>query len=805
MANLRHNKTDDDYEIITDAEGTQKLAELLKRANDTNIFIDTCGTTGSPTYATLEAYIDALNASTASYGICIVQGNADLGNARTLQKPIKFIGGLGFGSANQVEISELLTITPVSGFVAHFSVEEASFLINANGKILSTGTNGIFMQFRNCDKWQINGGFGNDVIEWDGQSWMIFENIQNWINNSAGKGFRATDVTTAIHHVLVSGVRTTTSANPTEWVQSAASIMNLQVLASDMTKGFDVTSSGGTVKVRRDGASDYPESLLLGGSPTVILERLGGDQIRETGGPTILDVGEIPDGHAAVRIGSSFEGTADLLNQISTGLTDGGDLSINGGDATLFDVSAGSGLVVDNHTDPDAPTRTPPSWTAFTAEASVGGASDQFTFVAINAAGALVKQNSPLSDTQRRDLIFLGLLHHPGGQGTTIVRAVIAPHPTFDQALTVDELLRTLGILNREGNIYSPNGANLNIDKSSGESLGPGINFQNDKKNPNITIDAAAVVESFQYIHQDGAGGFTVLAAATAVDPDNYDDGSGTLAAVGTGQYTIQRIFWSPITNETFIVYGQKLFASLADAKTEIGTIPVVPEFLRLTNYRSAMVITEGTTDLTVTANAQLFEILSISGGGSAGAGTGEDNTARNIGAGGIGLFKSKAGVILDFKTLIAGSSKLSVTDDVPDDEVVLDVVPGNILHNDLGSIGVDDHKTVNTVSTTDNVLTTIATIAIPDNTVVGINAKIVGRRTDAADRYVADIRAAVFREAAGSATLQGANDLEFERSSDPQYTIQIAVSGNNALIQVQGDTGHTINWRCVHEENPVA
>ncbi len=127
-----------------------------------------------------------------------------------------------------------------------------------------------------------------------------------------------------------------------------------------------------------------------------------------------------------------------------------------------------------------------------------------------------------------------------------------------------------------------------------------------------------------------------------------------------------------------------------------------------------------------------------------------------------------------------------------------------NYLHADLARVGQDDHKTVDTLSTTDNTVTTIATIAIPDDTVVSIEAKIVGRRTNGADRFSSTLRRLVFREAAGGATVQGPLDV-FDRSSDPQYDSQIIVDGNNALIQIEGDTGHDINWRCVHETNPVA
>ncbi len=105
----------------------------------------------------------------------------------------------------------------------------------------------------------------------------------------------------------------------------------------------------------------------------------------------------------------------------------------------------------------------------------------------------------------------------------------------------------------------------------------------------------------------------------------------------------------------------------------------------------------------------------------------------------------------------------------------------------------------LNTVSTTDATLTTIATIAITDDTVVEIKATVVGRRTNAADRGGFIRQATVFREAAGSATLEGSVTTTRSRKSDPQYDVEINVSGNNALIQVQGDTAHNINWKSHH------
>ncbi|MFQ5591242.1 MAG: hypothetical protein ACE5HE_08780 [Phycisphaerae bacterium] len=69
----------------------------------------------------------------------------------------------------------------------------------------------------------------------------------------------------------------------------------------------------------------------------------------------------------------------------------------------------------------------------------------------------------------------------------------------------------------------------------------------------------------------------------------------------------------------------------------------------------------------------------------TAGASPGEVNTASNVGVGGVGLFRQKNGVDLEFKSLNAGSSKISVTDDVTNNEVDIDL--GSIQSTDLSDI----------------------------------------------------------------------------------------------------------------------
>lgn len=73
--------------------------------------------------------------------------------------------------------------------------------------------------------------------------------------------------------------------------------------------------------------------------------------------------------------------------------------------------------------------------------------------------------------------------------------------------------------------------------------------------------------------------------------------------------------------------------------------------------------------DGTVTANADGSVSIATTGGAG-----GQNNTASNVGTAGVGVFKQKSGVDLEFKKINAGSSKVTITDDTGNDEVDIDV-----------------------------------------------------------------------------------------------------------------------------------
>jgi hypothetical protein len=78
-------------------------------------------------------------------------------------------------------------------------------------------------------------------------------------------------------------------------------------------------------------------------------------------------------------------------------------------------------------------------------------------------------------------------------------------------------------------------------------------------------------------------------------------------------------------------------------------------------------------------STSNTLEYVDDIAGGGGGGGEGEANTASNVGTDGVGIFKQKSGVNLEFKKINAGSNKVTITNDATNSEIDIDINETNL------------------------------------------------------------------------------------------------------------------------------
>ena len=255
---------------------------------------------------------------------------------------------------------------------------------------------------------------------------------------------------------------------------------------------------------------------------------------------------------------SALSDTVDFekLNK-STGIIYGGELSINA-DPTKFDIAAGKAIVIDSYTDPTNPTFTEVEWVA-----QVGLTVDDIgiqalTFVLVDSGG-FIQQAATSTSEQKRDAVELGVLVHVNL--TTITNATSITNWMLDDSLSLEDFSIAIGTISLSGNIFSPNGSNLKIDKSGGTSFVKGGAYATDKKSPNVITSGTQVALTFFTASGSGSG------VASDIDTNNWNPlGGGSLDPLPSGFVTTHGIFFSPTTGLTIVHYGQFIYDSLKEA-----------------------------------------------------------------------------------------------------------------------------------------------------------------------------------------------------------------------------------------------
>jgi hypothetical protein len=378
----------------------------------------------------------------------------------------------------------------------------------------------------------------------------------------------------------------------------------------------------------------------------------------------------------------------------STGLIQGGELSIGSG-STKFNIAAGFGIIVDNYTDSENPTKTLIQWVDKIDEIDTLISLCDTSYVAINNLGTIILSQDPFDNIQRRSLISLGWIDHTGG--VPGVNAILT-EPVYNNAIQsqLNDFIESFGAFNVEGNIYTAL-TGLTIQRSAGKTFDGNANYEFEKRDPHVVSTNLEAPVNFYYYYRDPGPSdpyrwFNDSPVTTLIDPNQWDDGTGILKSVSGTNFTIQLIsFYSPtLIND--IQYGQAEYATLDEAKSKIREPVEINPYNSYDTFRCWLIIQKGCIDLTNPTQATFLPAgklgMNDAGTGSIGGSGGEVNTASNIGTSGTGLYKQKIGVDLQFKNILANSSKILITEDIPNSTIKIDA---SISKTDISLGNVDN------------------------------------------------------------------------------------------------------------------
>lgn len=332
----------------------------------------------------------------------------------------------------------------------------------------------------------------------------------------------------------------------------------------------------------------------------------------------------------------------------STSIRSGAIIEVNGGDNTKYDIGASTVQFVDNYTDPEVPTMLIASVVAQIARTPTYLATNGITYLGykldntvpggytatglsatVNGSASTIylieKSDVQFTQEELREIVEIGILVHR--DNLTVQRVVNESTYLGSEGLILYDLISSIGVFNISGNTYAPNGANLKLDKSSGQTHRIGVNLDgtaNGRKRPNIIDDNPLTQVPFIYRYQDGLGGFveSSISTITDIDPDSYDDGSGVLQTVSNNKWTIQTIYWYT-TGNTRIQYGQFQYDTKEEAKSAIATRAYVEDSNLISNasLRGWLIVQKGATNLSDTTQAEFVVAGKFGFGGGGGGG----------------------------------------------------------------------------------------------------------------------------------------------------------------------------------------
>lgn len=271
--------------------------------------------------------------------------------------------------------------------------------------------------------------------------------------------------------------------------------------------------------------------------------------------------------------------------------------------------------------------------------------------------------------------------------------------------------------------------------------------------------------------------------------------GTGNLILDGTINFTENGTPSTPAATK------HTLFYSSTDSKLKsINSSGTVESLNPLTTKGDLFVKNATVNDrLPVGTNGQVLVADSAEATGLKWSSEASNTTASNIGTAGVGVFDAKVGDDLQFKNINTGSSKVTITDDTGNDEIDIDIVEANIIHQNLSGAGTNTHAQIDShISSTSNP----HSVDISDVTPLTTKGDIVARNATVTTRLGVGTNGQILIADSAEATglkwdtnTGGANDCKVKVSANdttPDYLTNkiVAATRTGLTLSDLNDTG---------------
>ncbi len=299
-----------------------------------------------------------------------------------------------------------------------------------------------------------------------------------------------------------------------------------------------------------------------------------------------------------------------IVNNLNSGLAYGGKITSSGSNVY---VSAGRGMLMNYNTSPtreNNPIISKITWNDIT-QSITYLTSSQTTFLYIDSFGNLNQQPTNFAPEQYSSSIPLGRLGHADYFNVTSINPLV--ETTYNQIEQLGIFVRAFGPLKLNGTNIITLGAGLQFGVSSGESYIYGGMYYNTPGFPSEIDTPAIPTASLFRTYKSGSGFYIDNNGGnfyTTIDPTHWDNGSGVLQTVGSGNWTVQRVYFNPLTNRCGVYYGQEIYGTFNNAIAGFSTDTFNESVQTFTSYVliGFLILRGNTTNLSDTSNNQILQ-----------------------------------------------------------------------------------------------------------------------------------------------------------------------------------------------------